>query len=313
MSSNKFAYGLQGVEEALSHQSETLSSALYKQERFARASGLIEMADWCAEELRGYDSGITSENIRNYRRVSVQWLNVWRQPLNLTAGLMNSIGKIPLPMGVQDLESYSIEGCILEFPAETANANKYIPNAPLWGVNVDKGQIQALLNRIRLEARKRLHDAAPPSPIRDLVYAMPDFSVLVADADLATILSNRWNEANLTFEAGAYLATVILLGSILEGVLLNEVEQNPKDANQANSSPKKADGKVLPFTEWTLDSLISVAHDCGWIRKDMRDFSGVVRDYRNFVHPNKERKEGIIISVSTCRVIWEVVSASLEK
>jgi hypothetical protein len=104
---------------------------------------------------------------------------------------------------------------------------------------------------------------------------------------------------------------VILLGSIIEGVLLSKVEMNPAQANKASSCPNDGSGKPLPFTEWKLQNLIEVAHECGWLKKEYKDFSHVVRDYRNFVHPNKERKEGIVFDANICRVVWEVVSAAL--
>ena len=48
------------------------------------------------------------------------------------------------------------------------------------------------------------------------------------------------------------------------------------------------------------------------LKRQFKDFSHVVRDYRNFIHPNKERQEGITFDAGTCKVVWEVVSASLE-
>ncbi|MEV4212155.1 hypothetical protein [Micromonospora sp. NPDC049662] len=47
---------------------------------------------------------------------------------------------------------------------------------------------------------------------------------LVRDADLATILESRLNEAWICDRNGAYSSAVIMLGSLLEGVLLDAVK-----------------------------------------------------------------------------------------
>ena len=177
--------------------------------------------------------------------------------------------------------------------------------------NVSTEQIKSLLERIRKQARRKLHDALPRMPTRKTSYPAPNFAMLVSGIDLVRVLSNRWTEANLTFESGAYLATIILLGSILEGVLLDKIEQNPAQASGSPKSPKDKSGKPLAFKDWKLQNLIEVCHDCGWLKKEYKDFSHVVRDYRNFIHPNKERQEGITFNEPICKVIWEVVSASL--
>lgn len=138
-----------------------------------------------------------------------------------------------------------------------------------------------------------------------------DFTSIVSDRELAELLALRWNESYLTYHAGAYLSTLILLGSILEGVLLDKVEQNPSVANQAQSAPS-VKGKVLQFQDWTLENFIAVSHECGWIDRDVRDFSASLRDYRNLVHPSKQRKAGVIPDSGTCNVAREVVRAALE-
>jgi hypothetical protein len=147
--------------------------------------------------------------------------------------------------------------------------------------------------------------------IQKIEAPLVDFSCIVSDTDLSTILNSRWIESNVTFYAQAFLSTIIMLGSILEGVLLHKVESHPEDANRSISAPKK-DGKVLPFYEWTLENLISVSHDCGWIDKDIRDFSSALRDYRNLVHPSQQRKNNIFPDAGTCNVSREVVVAALE-
>ncbi len=302
-------YTPQEVEEALEQHDWLLSDALYKMERFAQVQGLTTLAEWCNKEANGYygDSLATSEVKQKtpYRIIPVQWIDINSRPVVLSPDAV-SYNTMPILNGVLEIESYADKGMAMNWP-ELAD----VFSDQIRGAKLHPEHLKALLRGVRHQARRNLHDNIPHIPGRALLYANPNFGNLVHDADLARILAQRWIEANLAFGAGAYLATMILLGSILEGTLLDKTERNPKQANQATSSPKK-DGKVLAFRDWSLDSLIQVAHECDWIKKDMKDFSVVVRNYRNFVHPNQEREQGITPNAGTCRVVWEVVTAALQ-
>lgn len=299
-------YSLDEINEAL--EKEKLSDALYKMKRFAREQGLTELTEWCSHELDGYPNGTNQDDIK-YRITAATWRDIYNRPM-IIAPEFAFVQKLPVWFGVSELEGYVNDGFGYSLP-EFAALLSQISNGRVGSAGISPDAVRALLERIRLEARSRLHDNISRIPKRRLVYPAPNFASLVTDTELVRVLSNRWTEANLSFEAGAYLATVILLGSILEGVLLSKIEQNPAQANKASSCPKDRSGKPLPFPDWKLQNLIEVAHECGWLKKQYKDFSHVIRDYRNFVHPNKERKEGIVFDINICKVVWEVVSAAL--
>jgi hypothetical protein len=137
--------------------------------------------------------------------------------------------------------------------------------------------------------------------------ASPDFSQITSDPVLMLILNGRWEEAVRNVECGSYLSAVIMQGSILEGVLLAVAQARPREANQSKCSPKdKATGAVKKFGEWTLEDLINVAHDAGWIQRDVRDFSHVLQDYRNLVHPHKQAQTGDWPDDGTARISLQV-------
>jgi hypothetical protein len=165
--------------------------------------------------------------------------------------------------------------------------------------------------RLEKKTLDALNRQFKPARSNNTTFPAPAFASLVAEEELARILEARWNEAHSTLKAGAYLSTIILLGSILEGLLLAKIKANPRDANVSASSPKNSTGKVLHFKDWTLDDLIRVCHECDWLDEDVRDFSSTLRGYRNLVHPNHQLTEGIYPSESTCRISWEVVNAAI--
>jgi hypothetical protein len=141
--------------------------------------------------------------------------------------------------------------------------------------------------------------------------SLPDFIRVVEDPNLARVLKRRWQEISRARRAKAYLAATILLGSILEGVLLAHVRQNPREANQATPAPRNRNDEVLPFSRWKLNDLIQVAFDCQWIGTPVKDFSLELRDYRNLIHPREQAQTGTYPDAHTCEIAQLVVEATI--
>lgn len=120
------------------------------------------------------------------------------------------------------------------------------------------------------------------------------FAGLVDDPDLAIILASRWRESERTTNADCHLSTVILLGSILEGVLLGVIKSYPEIANRAKAAPRDKNNKPLPFRNWTLEALKEVAKECGWIGQAAYDFCRRIQDYRNLIHPGEQLDSKIV-------------------
>lgn len=132
------------------------------------------------------------------------------------------------------------------------------------------------------------------------------------DATIAPILDSRIREAMKCHDAGASLASIFMCGSVLEGILLNIALKNPAAFNQAKSSPKyKETQKVKPFQDWTLANLIDVAHEVGLLRLDVKKFSHVVRDFRNFIHPYEQVASNFEPDKHTAEICLQVLRAAI--
>jgi hypothetical protein len=64
--------------------------------------------------------------------------------------------------------------------------------------------------------------------------------------------------------------------------------------------------KPLDLRHWTLAPYIDVGRDLKWISRSAKDIAVVLRDYRNYVHPEKERSHGVVLSPDDARMLWEV-------
>lgn len=139
----------------------------------------------------------------------------------------------------------------------------------------------------------------------------PDFTRLIPDPAMQSILNRRWTETWNCLSAGAYLASTVMMGALLEALLLARINKLADKAPVFTSkcAPKDKAGKTRPLQEWTLNSYIDVAHDLGWIGRASRDIGVVLRDYRNFIHPEKELSQGVSVGEADCRMFGAILEA----
>jgi len=146
-------------------------------------------------------------------------------------------------------------------------------------------------------------DATPTSD------APPPFSTLVHDPAMQLILQRRWAECSKCIVAGAPLAAIVMMGGLLEALLLARVHKEPTKTLvfKAATAPKdRSTGKTLQLQDWTLRHYIDVAHELGWITPSAKDIGEVVRDYRNYIHPQKELSHGIRLGDGDAELFWEI-------
>ncbi len=136
-----------------------------------------------------------------------------------------------------------------------------------------------------------------------------NFSKLISAVNMRTILERRWREAAVCLENGADLSSTIMMGSLLEALLLARINVLPKaePVFRLKSTPQdKQTGKAKPLTAWMLKDYLEVAHEMGWIRDAAKRVGVVLRDYRNFVHPERELSTGINIDHNDAKMFWSV-------
>jgi hypothetical protein len=136
----------------------------------------------------------------------------------------------------------------------------------------------------------------------------PDFSKLVSDPAMKVILEKRWTECVTCIASGAPLAATVMIGGLLEGLLLARVnrENNKAPIFTAAAAPKDKQNKTLGLKDWTLQHYIGVGHELKWITVAAKDVGVVLRDYRNYIHPQKELSHGISITTPDAVILWQI-------
>lgn len=143
-------------------------------------------------------------------------------------------------------------------------------------------------------------------------YQNVSLEKLDIDNSVLSILSERLIEIEKSIKTEASLSAIIMCGSVLEGLLLGIALKNMKVFNQATSCPKNREtGKVLPFQDWTLSSLIDVAYDIGILGLDVKKFSHSLRDFRNYIHPYQQMSNRFSPNIDTAKISWQVLKAAI--
>ncbi|MCR9263039.1 MAG: hypothetical protein NXH86_02720 [Flavobacteriaceae bacterium] len=128
-----------------------------------------------------------------------------------------------------------------------------------------------------------------------------DFN-FIQDQIFKRILIRDYIEMNNCLEAKAFKAVLVLSGSIIEALLLEFLLNNPPSGTTKNKIGK------LKFIE-----LIDLSESVGLISKTTKDLSSVIREYRNYVHPNKELRSKSEINedkaIIACRLVNMVINS----
>lgn len=137
----------------------------------------------------------------------------------------------------------------------------------------------------------------------------PDFSPLAGNVEMRDILTRRWHECHKCVQAGAHLAAIVMMGGLLEALFVARANKMTDKSTLigATTAPKdKTTGKTLNYQDWMLDSYIKVGHELKWISDSAKDIADVLKEYRNYIHPEKERRHGVVLAFNDSAMFWQV-------
>lgn len=204
-------------------------------------------------------------------------------------------------------------GRIAELDALIADFNQYMA-FDKWAIIRDNDTIKfKRLNKVIVNSSK-----SAIAEIKEDEFLKMTFDVnidsLGLDANVSEIIKLRLKEVETCIGGEAPLASIILIGSILEGILLGMATTYPQQFNQTPSAPKDKDtGKVRTFLNWTLNNYIDVASEVGLLKQDVKKFSHVVRDFRNYIHPYEQMSSRFFPDKQTALICFQVLKAAINQ
>ena len=134
------------------------------------------------------------------------------------------------------------------------------------------------------------------------------------DSNVSEIIKLRLKEVETCIGGEAPFASILLIGSIMEGILLGMATTYPQQFNQTSCAPKDKDtGKVRTFPNWTLNNYIDAASEVGLLKQDVKKFSHVVRDFRNYIHPYEQMSTNFFPDKHTALICFQVLKAAINQ
>lgn len=175
--------------------------------------------------------------------------------------------------------------------------------------NTTRAKYRDLLQTIKVQLVKLRSSGILVAPSSE--HPSPQFHLLISDPRMLGILERRWAETLACQRAGADLAATVMLGGLLEALFLARINRLPSMAPlfTATAAPKDKTGKTRPLKEWGLKDYLDVAKELGWIRQSAKDVGQVLRDYRNYIHPEKELSHGVTVVAEDTTMFLSVFSS----
>lgn len=136
---------------------------------------------------------------------------------------------------------------------------------------------------------------------------------LKLDSSITEIIEYRLDEILLCFNSGAWLATILVAGSTLEGIFLGLAQKYPHKFNVAQRSPRDSAEKPKSFHLWKLSNFIDVADELKLINYDNHKFSHALRDFRNYIHPSKQFKSSFAPREHTAKICIQVLESAIQE
>lgn len=135
-----------------------------------------------------------------------------------------------------------------------------------------------------------------------------DISVLNLDNELEKILKFRIMEIKSCLENKNPLSAIFLMGSVLEGILFG-FSQSFEDIYLQEG--KRLNNKIKKLDDISLNYLIEISFNKGFLKNDVDNFSHSLRKFRNYIHPNKQLKEEFYPDMHTAKICWAVLQATI--
>ena len=127
----------------------------------------------------------------------------------------------------------------------------------------------------------------------------------ITDNKLRELIEKDWKEINSVFYAGAWKSCVLLCGSVLEGILINELSKVLQRANVEYQNQKKKNAPTLD--RWDLIDLVDVANKLNVFSKRTFYLTHAIREFRNLIHPGKQLREHLEITEEQAHIVFNAI------
>jgi hypothetical protein len=130
------------------------------------------------------------------------------------------------------------------------------------------------------------------------------------DPAMAAVITERLQEAERCIGVDAYLAAVVLSGSVLEALCLEFGASYPEVVNRGFQQKYQKVPPKLP--DWRLQQWVDVLGVTGDLSPNIEKFGHALRDFRNYIHPAQQLASGFRPNKHTATISLRVVAAAID-
>lgn len=141
-------------------------------------------------------------------------------------------------------------------------------------------------------------------------FSEVDLSTLPSELTAQQLVQARLDEIEKCLTAEAPLAVILLVGSTLEGLLMEVALAHPTVFTSSVAAPK-VKGQPKSLDSWTLSELITVSRALNVVGEDVLKYAHHVRDFRNYIHPRQQKRENFEPRMFTAQIAVQVLRAAL--
>ena len=148
---------------------------------------------------------------------------------------------------------------------------------------------------------------------RGSILPSPDFVRLTASIPgLGYLIDRRWEEVQVCQNTGAYLAAIVLMGSLLESLLLARATRDPGLLERSKYARRNGGGELEALENWHLHDLLRVSYDLRWIKSSPSEFHELLRKFRSLIHPWSEATLRQEWGGAACAACWRQLNSAVE-
>lgn len=137
----------------------------------------------------------------------------------------------------------------------------------------------------------------------------------IDDKNLQLILKERLDELDKVFSSNANLSSIILSISSIEGIFTHFANIFKIQIKGSPKYPKRKDGRKKDFDKLTIEEIYKLLLEQD-ILKEIKNFDSIYelfRNYRNFIHPQKQLKESWPVGLGQSQIAIGLLNATIDQ
>ena len=137
----------------------------------------------------------------------------------------------------------------------------------------------------------------------------------IDDKDLQVVIEKRLDELERVFSVNANLSTIILSISSIEGIFKHIASIFKTAISASPDYPIKKDGKKKDFHRLTIEEIYKLLLERDILQR-IENFDQIYtlfRNYRNFIHPQKEKKKLWPVGLGQAQMAIGLLNATIDQ